>query len=163
MINYYNLIYEKKRPKSGFKMIWWTVSTLEGMEVLCFLPSKHFLFAFLTCAQRTRVYYCPQHWLLCHLSFVLVRGRVPQAVTKKTAGFPGFDPLSISPVRCLFPRIDVLTLYSIESTTIALVLNTSLLLHNSILWTSVRSYSQLRQVRHCAKSDWTLLSSTTFH
>jgi hypothetical protein len=73
-----------------------------------------------------------------------------QAVTKKTAGFPGFDPLSISPVRCLFPRTDVLTLYSIESTTIALLLDTSLLLLIEVLWTSVRSYSQLRQVRHSA-------------
>ena len=97
-------------------------------------PLNTLLFAFLTCAQRTRVYYCPQHWLLCHLSFVLVRGRVPQAVTKKTAGFPGFDPLSISPVRCLFPRTDVLTLYSIESTTIALVLDTYLLLCNAVLY-----------------------------
>jgi len=25
------------------------------------------LFTILTCAQRTRVHFCPQHWLLCHL------------------------------------------------------------------------------------------------
>ena len=40
------------------------------VEVLCFLPSIRLhtiLLAILTCAQRTRVYFCPQHWLLCHL------------------------------------------------------------------------------------------------
>ena len=31
-------------------------------------PTLHTnLFTILTCAQRTRVHFCPQHWLLCHL------------------------------------------------------------------------------------------------
>jgi len=29
--------------------------------------SLHFLFTILTCAQRTRIHFCPQHWLLCYL------------------------------------------------------------------------------------------------
>jgi hypothetical protein len=32
-----------------------------------FLASTPFLYTILTCAQRTRVHFCPQHWLLCHL------------------------------------------------------------------------------------------------
>jgi hypothetical protein len=32
-----------------------------------FLASTHVLFTVLTCAQRTRVHFCSQHWLLCHL------------------------------------------------------------------------------------------------
>ena len=30
-------------------------------------PLSTILFTILTCAQRTRVNFCPQHWLLCHL------------------------------------------------------------------------------------------------
>jgi len=30
-------------------------------------PLHTILFTILTCAQRTRVHFCPQHWLLCHL------------------------------------------------------------------------------------------------
>jgi len=35
-------------------------------------PLRTILFALLTCAQRTRVHFCPQHWLLCHLHLYLL-------------------------------------------------------------------------------------------
>ena len=51
-------------------IIQWTVSTLEGGGSIMHpasCPLHTILFTILTCAQRTRVHFCPQHWLLCHL------------------------------------------------------------------------------------------------
>ena len=38
-----------------------------GWKYYASCPLHTILFAILTCAQRTRVHFCPQHWLLCHL------------------------------------------------------------------------------------------------
>ena len=38
-----------------------------GWKYYASCPLQTILFTILTCAQRTRVHFCPQHWLLCHL------------------------------------------------------------------------------------------------
>jgi hypothetical protein len=38
-----------------------------GWKYYASCPLHTILFTILTCAQRTRVHFCPQHWLLCHL------------------------------------------------------------------------------------------------
>jgi hypothetical protein len=38
-----------------------------GWKYCASCPLHTILFAILTCAQRTRVHFCPQHWLQCHL------------------------------------------------------------------------------------------------
>jgi len=45
----------------------------QGVEALYFLT---ILFTILSRAQRMRVHFCQQHWLLRHLGFVSVRVRV---------------------------------------------------------------------------------------
>jgi hypothetical protein len=61
-----------------------------GWKYYASCPLHTILFTILTCAQRTRVHFCPQHWLLTELlcpvsfGFVLVRVRVrtPQSRLK---------------------------------------------------------------------------------
>ena len=56
----------QKRFKSGFKMMN-GFHFRGGWKYYASCPLHTTLFTVLTCAQRTRVYFCPQHWLLCHL------------------------------------------------------------------------------------------------
>jgi hypothetical protein len=43
----------------------WLGITINRAYASC--PLHTILFTILTCAQRTHVHLCPQHWLLCHL------------------------------------------------------------------------------------------------
>ena len=55
--SWYELIFFVSPPEGGLDL----VTNRKG--AIIFFP----LFTDLTCAQRTRVHFCPQHWLLCHL------------------------------------------------------------------------------------------------
>ena len=68
----------QKRLKSGFKIISWTVSTLEeGVEVLCFLSSTHYpLYGFDLRATHARTLLPEALASVVSFGFVLVRVRV---------------------------------------------------------------------------------------
>jgi hypothetical protein len=62
-----------------------------GWKYYASCPLHTILFTSLTCAQRTRVHFCPQHWLLCHLGLYLFEFECQyrQEVSDRTTGRRG--------------------------------------------------------------------------
>ena len=57
-----------KKPQNDFMN---SFHFRRGWKYYASCPLHTSLFPILTCAQRTRARFCPQHWLLCHLGLYL--------------------------------------------------------------------------------------------